>query len=393
MKFQKFIGLRAFVRTSACTGLALAGLAVSMVAAPEANAQFIQQYDTTFDTRPFEFDPSRERIISGAGGRGEPQVISREDLIDVITFRPIDSNSFFTPAPGQPIVIEEAQTTVTRNGRLVAIGRPGRVFIDDEDRFILVPPPSSARFARPLPNDLVTPTEPFDTAFLAIDGALQGATSRNGQEVRFNGRVLDSDPVTLPVSVRNTLLAAQTTTNLQPNASRYLFSTDIRIDQMERRSPNTLGADTGFFINVDLGNAGSGDFTVEFANEFRGRTNPDGTRYSIFLTNSESGTRRRIGSYAPGEKSLNLAMQITAATGRLRLTLDGTVLKQANIDLDTSSPYSPVVTMSLIDTINVNARSAFSSVSLESLQSYYNPEPGTVMLGMAGMGLLLRRRR
>ncbi|MEM7577571.1 MAG: hypothetical protein AAF328_08855 [Planctomycetota bacterium] len=392
------------------------GLAASasLFVAPDADAQFKEQYDTNFDNRFYEFDPLRERV-TGPAGRGQaPLVLSRDDVVDLIRNDPATvlfpdrdtgvSGLQLTPFRSPPLVLEEDEVVTTPAGNLrAADGSPGRVFFDaPNDRFVQVQPINPASQGRPLPNNLITPEPPFDASFLAAEGTLQGVASRSGQEVRFSGRDLNTDPVTLPIAARNTLIAAQTQTNLVADAERYRFSTELRIDRMERRSPNTIGGDTGFFINVDLGNAGSGDFTVEFANEFRGRTNPDGTRYSIFFSNSESGTRRRVGSYTPGDQPLSLAMQITAATGRLRLSLNGETLKQANIDLDTSSSYTPTVTMFLRDTINVfrtNAngqlftRSAYSSVSLESLQSYYNPEPGTVMVGMASLGLLLRRRR
>ncbi|MEM1098941.1 MAG: hypothetical protein AAGH92_09145 [Planctomycetota bacterium] len=352
------------VATAIVAGVAVTGAAV--FAAPDARAGFNRQYDTKFDNRFFDFD--------------------QDVLFNLIQENPDFVDALFTPTIPRPEVVPD---DVVMSGMLP----PGQISMDDEGRTIVQPPTLPPALPRTLPNAVSDGSPPFDTTTLTTPRALEGVFSRQGTEVRFSGEDLNQDPGTLPVAARTALIAAQTTTDLIPNADRYRFSTTLRIDRMERRSPNTTGLDTGFFINVDLGNGPSGDFTIEFANDFRGRRNPDGNRYSIYFSNSLNGNRRRVGAYTPGDNPLDIAAQITADTGRLRLSLNGEAIWRGDIDFDTSIGYTPTVTMTLVDTVNVRPTSGFSSVSVQSLQSYYNPEPGTVMIGMAGLGLLMRRRR
>ena len=378
------IGRLSSLCTQFRTGLAMAGVATvsAVLAAPEAQAVFQPQFETDFDNRFYEFFPAGTR----------PNFFTRQDLIEESRQFPTFAERAYSTRIPDKIVLEEDEVTTTPDGNLrAANGMPGRVFVDDEDRFILQPPPIPRPSGTPTPATVTGGQTPFDQAFSFTPRSLLGVQGRDGLEVRYSGRDLVRSADLVPLDPGLPVLAAQTETELVTDAQRYQVSMRLRVDDLERRG-GFAGDNPGFYIDVDLGNGLSGDFTIEIAKD-------QNNRNSIYLFNSRNGVTRRVGTFETGDQALRLAATINATNSRLLLKIDGETVYRGSIDLNNSISYSPTVLLSLVEKVASEQESLrrggnhFSSVSLMNFNSYYNPEPGTVMVGIAGLSVLMRRRR
>ena len=396
MKFHHFIGRR-FPSCCPSLGRGLTAIAVlaagTVLSVPEAQARYQAQFETDFDNRFFEFDPTtgfgataNRQVFFDPGTQGSTRLVPRQNFIQGLQNFPRFIEEQFTPNTPRPIILELEEGEEPPPGRIVM----------DGDTMILFPPTDPPRQTPPQ-RPVITPgTGPFNDAFSGFNTSLTSVQGRDGLEVRYDGKALVSDPILFNVAPQEVFTVAETRTDLVTDAQRYRYSARMRIDQLERTTNREIGGDPGFYMTFDLGNAGSGFFDLQFIKD-------QNNRNSIYLFNSNNNVTRRIGTFETGSEALRVVAEINATNSRLNLKIDGETVYRGAIALDNSQSYTPSVFHTLREKVATPSAAnpprgsapftGFSRVSLMNLNSYFNPEPGTVMVGIAGLSLLIKRRR